>query len=101
MQADLFRRALQVDRRANRGDFIEWHPRDAVAGDLGYKPEQPTGHSALIGARPSEQRLDPKLLPRCPLKLDVVDDAAPAIVLVDQRQIDQLADKLDRPGRLH
>src|SRR4051794_36692527 len=101
MQSDFFGWALQMNRRPDGGDLIERHARDAGAGNLGYKREQPTGHSALVCARPSEQRLDLQLFPGCAFKLDVVDDAAPAIVLVDQRQIDELADKLDRPGRLH
>jgi hypothetical protein len=57
--------------------------------------------SARIAARPDQQGLNRERLSWPPREFDVIDDSTIRAITVDQREIEQLADQLDRAVGVH
>ena len=95
VEAELFGLRLELHDAVDLRDLIRGDARHPLAGDPAYQPVHPGWHSAVVGARADQQRLDPQLLASRAVELDIVDDPARALVLVDDRQVEQLADELE------
>ena len=100
-EADGLGRAVELDRAGDGIDVRHRNAGNAVTGDLAHQPESPARQPGVVGARPNQQRLEPGFPAGTSVELDIVDDPAPAAVLVDDRQVDQLGNQLQRIGQFH
>src|SRR5690348_9707692 len=94
MQLEVFRARLELDDTPELENLVRWNTGHPVAGDLRHQPVQPLWHAAFVSAGSDQQRFHAQLLVVA-AELDVVDNPARAFVLVDDLQVEQLADDLD------